>query len=201
MSQAQTAAGFEHQVRCIAHALHPSRDYTISRVCPDGVKTQHHCLHGRAAHLVDGGAARIDRDAGADGRLARRRLAQSCRQHTAHDGLVYLYRIDVRSFHCGLDGNGAQLRGRHGLTGLPVIHPGGYAPCRQQQSVHSYTNSCVFSAPLYVIPAQAGISWTKGHPPGLRHAGTGSGDRVSHWIPGQARYDERECSSFLLPQE
>ena len=62
-----------------------------------------------AAHLVDGGGGHARRDAGAEGGLARRRLAEARGQHAAHDDFLHVAPVD-RGLERALDGGGAELR-------------------------------------------------------------------------------------------
>ncbi len=81
--------------------------------------TEHDRLHARSAHLVDGGAGRADRDARPQCGLPRGRLADAGRQHTAHQDLVDIGRVDTtvcdRCRNCGGPELGRRRRGEGAL--------------------------------------------------------------------------------------
>ena len=72
---------------------------------------QHHGLQAGAAHLVDGHAAHGNGYTGLEGRLARRRLADTCRQYAAHDYLAGVAGFDAGMLDSGRDGGCAQVDG------------------------------------------------------------------------------------------
>jgi hypothetical protein len=74
----------------------------------------------RAAYLVDGGAAGSIGNAGGTRRLARRCLAQSGRQHAAHDHFIDLVRRQAGVFQRTSDGRRA--KGRRGHAGELAKH-------------------------------------------------------------------------------
>ena len=71
---------------------------------------EHHGLHARAAHLVDGRGAGGGGDLRADGGLARGRLAEAGGQHAAHDHFVDLVGRDARMLERARDRGGAEGR-------------------------------------------------------------------------------------------
>ena len=58
---------------------------------------QHDGAHGRAAHLVDRGAGDARRDAGAEGGLPGRGLAEAGGEHAAHDHFIDIGGGELRS--------------------------------------------------------------------------------------------------------
>jgi hypothetical protein len=73
------------------------------------VVAEHHGAHARAAHLRERDRAGRLRQAGAERRLARRRLALAGHQAVAHQDLVDGVAGDAGALDRGLDGDRAEL--------------------------------------------------------------------------------------------
>ena len=99
------------QVRRVGHRLHAAGDDDVGRAGLDQIVREHHGLHARAAHLVDGRGAGGGGDLRADGGLARGRLAEAGGQHAAHDHVVDLVGRDARMVERARDRGGAEGRG------------------------------------------------------------------------------------------
>ena len=98
----------EHVGR-VRHRLHPARDDDL------GVAGTNHLVgdldradRGRA-DLVDRVRRKIDRQARADRRLTRRRLAGAALQHLAHDRVLDLLVLDACAVERCADGDRAEL--------------------------------------------------------------------------------------------
>mmetsp|Transcript_28802 Transcript_28802/g.89890 ORF Transcript_28802/g.89890 Transcript_28802/m.89890 type:complete len:436 (+) Transcript_28802:337-1644(+) len=99
--------------RHVAHALHASGDDHVRLAGHDALRTHRDGLHAGRADLVDCGAADGLGEASAEGGLARWGLLQAGAQDVAHDALLDLVSCQPRGVEAGVDGRGAQLRGRH----------------------------------------------------------------------------------------
>ena len=82
VAHAVAGPGLGQQVGGVRHGLHAARNHDPGAPGGEQVVGQHGRLHARAAHLVDRGATDALGEAGAEGRLAGRRLAEACRQYT-----------------------------------------------------------------------------------------------------------------------
>jgi hypothetical protein len=81
-------AGARQEMRRARHALHPAGGDDVGLVETDGLRSQHDRHEPRAAHLVDGERAVGTRDAGAEPRLAGRRLSEPGADDVPHDDLL-----------------------------------------------------------------------------------------------------------------
>ena len=111
VAEAVAAARFREQIRRVGHRFHAACDHDVVGARGEQVVREHRRLHPRAAHLVDGGAAGGERQAGGERSLARGRLALSRRQHAAHDDFVHLLGFDLGALDRCADGRRAQLGG------------------------------------------------------------------------------------------
>ena len=93
----------------------PPATMTLVAAREQQIVGQHRRFHSRAAHLVDGGAAGGERQAGAEARLARRRLALPGRQHAAHDDLLNVLGFEAGALDGRADRHCAKLRRREVL--------------------------------------------------------------------------------------
>ena len=84
-----------HAVRRLAHALLAAGDDDLAVAAADRLIAERHGAQPRAAELVDAVGGLLDRDAGADRRLARRVLALAGGQDLAQDDLGDLARLDA----------------------------------------------------------------------------------------------------------
>src|SRR5690606_25578714 len=92
VADAGAAAVLVHQIGGAGHRLHAARDDDISRARQQGVVRHHGGLEARAAHLVHRRRLDVLAEAGADGGLTRRGLAQTGGQDAAHEDLLDLFR-------------------------------------------------------------------------------------------------------------
>src|SRR6202008_1041480 len=99
-------------VRCLAHALLAAGHHDPRRAELDLLGAECHGAQARAAQLVHAPGRRIDRNAGADGRLPRRVLPGTGGEDLAHDHLRYLAGLDAGALERRLDGDLAELVGR-----------------------------------------------------------------------------------------
>ncbi len=121
-------ARLRQQVGRHVHALHAAGHDEVGVAGTNGRCAHHHRLQPGAADLVDGRGADALRQAGPQGSLAGRRLADARLEDLAHDRLVDILRGDPSALHGGADGSGAQLDGRRGgqpATELADRRPGG----------------------------------------------------------------------------
>ena len=109
VAHAQAAARFRQQVRRVGHRLHAARDDDV------GLPVARMSCASIAAFIPEPHIlftvvqpAR-ERQAGAERRLARRRLALAGRQHAAHDHFLHVVGADLRALDCGADRGGAEL--------------------------------------------------------------------------------------------
>jgi hypothetical protein len=75
---------------------------------------QRHRAQARTAQLVDAPGWAFHRNAGGDRGLASGVLALRRGQNLTHDHLGNPCRLDTRALQRGLDGDGAEIMGRHG---------------------------------------------------------------------------------------
>jgi hypothetical protein len=113
VAQPITGAGCGQHVRRIGHRLHATGDGDIDRTGQQFVMGNHDRLLGRTAHLGQGDARHRLRQAGAEHRLACRRLTQTCHQAATHQRFIDIFALDARLFDRGLDRNAGQLRRGH----------------------------------------------------------------------------------------
>ena len=78
------------QVRRVRHRLHAAGHDDVDVAGPDHRVGDLDRADRRRAHLVDRVGRRLDRQAGRDRRLSRRRLARAALQHLAHDHVLRL---------------------------------------------------------------------------------------------------------------
>lgn len=101
----------------------PPATATSTEPAREHVVREHGGAHARTAHLVDGRAARGERQPRAERGLTGRRLAEAGRQHAAHQRLVDLRGLQSGALERGGDGGGAQLRrGERGEFALKGRH-------------------------------------------------------------------------------
>ncbi|MND80576.1 hypothetical protein D3C80_723490 [compost metagenome] len=110
VAHAVAATGLVQQVRGVGHAFHAASHNHIGAAGQQQVVGHDRRLHARAAHLVQGGAGGALVQTGAQGRLARWRLAQACRQYAAEQHLFDAVRRYPGTLDSGADGRSTQLR-------------------------------------------------------------------------------------------
>ena len=93
----------------LAHALLAAGDDDGCGARLDLLSAQRDGAQARAAHLVDAPGRAVNRDAGGDGRLARRVLSLASGQHLAEDDLGDVARLHAGALDGGLDGNLSEL--------------------------------------------------------------------------------------------
>src|SRR5579863_9346121 len=113
VAHAVAGARAGEEVGSAGHGFHAARHHDLGGARQDQVMAEHCRLHAGAADLVDGGAGHRLRDVGAEGGLARGRLAEAGRQHAAHDHFADLLALDAGLGERGLDCGGAELGGAH----------------------------------------------------------------------------------------
>ena len=84
MAHPQAEPALRQEVRGVRHRLHASRDGELELAVPERVRGVHDGAHARAADLVERDGARALREAGAEERLTRGRLALAGLQDVAH---------------------------------------------------------------------------------------------------------------------
>ena len=115
------------QIRRVGHALHAARDDHLGTAGQQLIMCQNGCLHARAAHFVQRGAARALVQPGPQSGLTRRCLAQAGRQHAAKQHFINAARRNARALNRGTDGCGAKLwRGQAFEVALKPAHGRSY---------------------------------------------------------------------------
>ena len=70
VSEPHAGSGLGQIVGDIGHGLHTSGEHHVAVSGLDAQRGDHHSLHARRAHLIDGGARRVQRQLGAEDGLA-----------------------------------------------------------------------------------------------------------------------------------
>src|SRR5690606_19457267 len=94
VADAGAAAVLVHQIGGARHRLHAARDNDLGGAGQQGVVRHHGGLEPRTAHLVHRRRLDVLAEAGADGGLTGRGLAQTGGQDAAHEDLLDLFRRD-----------------------------------------------------------------------------------------------------------
>ena len=110
VAHAISAACPVQQIRRVGHALHTTRNDHLGTPGQQLIMGQNGCLHARAAHFVQRGAARILVQPGAQSGLTRRCLAQPGRQHATKQHLIHIARRNTRALNRRTDDCGTKLR-------------------------------------------------------------------------------------------
>jgi hypothetical protein len=109
VAHAQAGARLWQEIRRVGHRLHAAgHDHDV--FVAEDVVGEHRRLHPRAAHLVHGRAARRERQARAERRLTRRRLALAGGQDAAHQHFAHVFGTDLRALDGGANRRRAELR-------------------------------------------------------------------------------------------
>ena len=109
-------------VRRVRHRLHAAGHDHIVVAGADHRVRDLHGADARCAHLVDRVRGHVDRQAGADRGLPRRRLAGAALEHLSHDGVLDVPVLDAHAVERAADGDRAQLGrllGRETAAELP----------------------------------------------------------------------------------
>ena len=113
LAEDQTGAHAAHEVGRVRHRLHATRDHDSRLARGDLRRREHHRLESGPADLVHRGARDAVRDAGAERRLARGRLADAGLDHVTHEDLVDVVGPHTGTLERATDGDRAELRRGH----------------------------------------------------------------------------------------
>src|SRR5919108_2914469 len=120
--EAVAEAGLLEDVGRVRHRLHAAGHDDAVVAGADHLVGHLDSTDAGGTYLVDRVRADLDRQAGADGCLARRGLAGAALEHLPHDHVLDLVVLDPGAVECGPDGDGAEL-GR-----LPVLETSAELP-------------------------------------------------------------------------
>ncbi|MNP12954.1 hypothetical protein D3C76_1052120 [compost metagenome] len=113
VAHAQPGARLRQHVGRQAHAFLAAGDDHFGVAATDRLHGEEQRLEARAAELVDGHGRDADRQAGADGGLARGVLAGAGGEYLAEDDFVDLLGLHAAALQQGADQRGAQFVGRN----------------------------------------------------------------------------------------
>jgi hypothetical protein len=119
-------------VRRVRHRLHPAGHDHLVFAGPDHQIGDLHGAHARRADLVDRVGGHVDRKAGRDRCLPRRRLTDAGLEHLAHDHVLDLSGLQSAALECGADHVCAEL-GRLGTR-----QPAAETPERRPNGGHDH---------------------------------------------------------------
>ena len=102
------------RMRGHAHGFLAAGDDDFGIAVEQRLVAQRHGAQAGAAELIDAPGRAFHRDAGGDRGLAGRVLALRRGQDLAHDDLGNTARLNAAALERRLDGNGAEIVGRHG---------------------------------------------------------------------------------------
>ena len=131
VAEAIAAARLGQQVGGVGHRLHAADHGDVAGTGQQAVMADHGRLHAGAADLADHRAAGRQRQAGEQGGLPRRRLADTGRQHAAEQDFLDERGVDAGALDRGLDGRRPELRRRSGWRSSPENPPAGYGQRRR----------------------------------------------------------------------
>ncbi len=101
VAHAIAGAGLREQIGRVGHRLHAAGDDDFRVACLDGLGGERDGAKTRAADLIHGEGAGFGRDAGVDGSLTGRVLAEAGLQDAAHDALVNEFSLEWINFTRG----------------------------------------------------------------------------------------------------
>ncbi|KAI7165201.1 Acetyl-CoA acetyltransferase [Hortaea werneckii] len=120
-----TSAHVGEVVRGVAHAFRTANDDTVSATAHDRLCAQAHSLHRTGADLVYGRGYHAVRQAGVDGTLSGRVLAEVGLEDIAKVDFLDLVGLNACALHGGLDRVGTELDGGEGGEGAQELADGG----------------------------------------------------------------------------
>jgi hypothetical protein len=135
VAQAVAAAGAGQHVGGVGHGLHAAGQTHVAAAGQQHVMDEHGGLHARAAHLGQGGGRHRVRQAGADDRLAGRRLLDAGHQTAAEDGFVHLPAQLAEAAEGATDGGAGQLWGVEGGKAALEGADGGATGCYDHDGI------------------------------------------------------------------